>query len=87
MPAKRISSTIDILFFHQQLDACVERGFGQLYGAHVCLRDGEALGAVVQQVGKGAAVFEDARCSGGERAVDDAVFGDDAAGTFRPRLR
>ena len=63
-PAKRIVSTwLDALLFHQQLDAGIERGLGELDGAHVVLGHGDArlAFAFAQQIGEGAAVLDDAR--------------------------
>ena len=63
----------DAVAVHQQLDAGIERGLGELDGAHVVLRDGDARLALADEVGEGAAGRFDARRASGQRAVDHAV--------------
>ena len=81
-PARRISSTASTPeVVHQQPDAGVERGLGELDRADVVLGDRDprpAVGRLVQDVGERPAVGDDPRRPRGERAVDDAVGGDDA---------
>src|SRR5690606_25630722 len=54
------------------------RGLGKLDRADVVLGDGYARAAIVEEVGIGAAVLQDAGRLGCELAVDDAVLGNDA---------
>ena len=61
---------------HQQPHAGLQRGLGQLDGAHVVLGDaqrGSTVARLVQHVGEDAAVLDDPRRARGQRAVDGAV--------------
>src|SRR6478752_6098909 len=72
---------VDLQLVHQQPDARVERGLGELDGSDIVLGDHDARAAgdpLVQDVPRGAAVGDDARRARGERSVDHAVLGDDA---------
>ena len=66
---------------HQQPNARVERGLGQLDRPDVVLGHGDArpaVDALAEDVAEGAAVGDHARRASRERPVDDAVLGDDA---------
>ena len=59
---------VDAELVHQQPRAGIERGLGQLDGAHIVLRDGDDGLAVAQHVGEGAPVC--AGCARDLRASD-----------------
>ena len=72
---------LDAEVVHQQPDAGVQRGLRELDRADVVLGDGDARAAVdalVEDVAERPAVGDHARRPSRERAVDDAVLGDDA---------
>ena len=74
---------VDRELVHQQPDARVERGLGQLDGPDVVLGDGDARAgprpvALVEDVAEGPTVGDDPRRACRQAAVDDAVLGDDA---------
>ena len=66
---------------HQQPDARVERGLGQLDRPDVVLGHGDArpaVDALAEDVAEGPSIGDHARRARHERPVDDAVLGDDA---------
>ena len=66
---------------HEQPDPGVQRGLGQLDRPDVVLGDDDArpaVGRLVQDVAERPAVGDDTRRARRERAIDDAVGGDDA---------
>ena len=69
---------VDRVVVHEQADAGIERRLGELDGADVGLGDRDARRAVADDIGEGAALGDDSRRARGERAVDDAVGGNDA---------
>ncbi len=78
-PAKRICvDRLDALLFHQQLYAGIKGGLGELNGTDIVLSNGNARLAVMQEIGEGASISDDARTPLGHRAINDAVLGDDA---------
>ena len=80
---------VDLELVHQQPDAGIQRGLGELDRPDVVLGDRDARAgtrpvALVEDVAERPAVGDDPRRARGERAVDDAVLGDDARrGTAR----
>ena len=69
---------LDAQVVHEQPDAGIEGGLGELDGADVVLGHQDARRAVVQQVAEGPPIGDDARRAGGLPAVDDAVGRDHA---------
>ena len=63
---------------HEELRPGVERGLGELDGAHVSLIDEKPWATLVQDIGEGAADLLDPPSSAREFAVDHAVFRHDS---------
>ncbi|MNI70301.1 hypothetical protein D3C73_1261070 [compost metagenome] len=65
------------LLVHQKFYAGIKRRLGKLDRPNVILRHCDPRRPVMQQVGKGAAVFENTLAARGEPAIDNAILRDD----------
>src|SRR6185437_13320159 len=63
---------------HEQSDAGVKSGLGELDGAYVVLSDRQCLRALIDDIAKRAALRHDARTACGELSIDHTVLTDDA---------